>query len=171
MRSALGLRRPGSAVRGHQPIDENTYTVNRYSGTDGSFMDFFVPARSGGLSRPRGVLFGPDGNLYVSSYDTGQVLRYDGSTGDFIDVFASGGGLANPKAWSSVQTAISTLPRRTPLLPRFSVTTQPVNSWTSLFLQKPTAGSSTRTASCSGQTETCVWVIRTMCRSGKPLRN
>jgi streptogramin lyase len=76
---------------------KSTNSIVRYSGTDGSLMDFFVPPGSGGLNGPRGILFGPDGNLYVSSYSTGQVLRYDGTTGDFIDVFASGGNLANPQ--------------------------------------------------------------------------
>ena len=42
------------------------------------------------------MVFGPDGNLYVSSAVTDNVLRYDGTTGAFIDVFASGGGLDRP---------------------------------------------------------------------------
>lgn len=40
------------------------------------------------LSRPRGIGFGPDGNLYVSSTGTGSVVRFNGTTGAFIDVFA-----------------------------------------------------------------------------------
>ena len=35
------------------------------------------------------MVFGPDGNLYVSSTETHQVLRYNGATGAFIDVFAT----------------------------------------------------------------------------------
>ena len=31
--------------------------------------------------------FGPDGNLYVSSTGTSSVLRFDGTTGEFMDVF------------------------------------------------------------------------------------
>ncbi len=40
------------------------------------------------LAAPRGMGFGPDGALYVSSTGTGSVVRFDGATGAFIDVFA-----------------------------------------------------------------------------------
>jgi DNA-binding beta-propeller fold protein YncE len=45
------------------------------------------------------MVFGPDGHhLYVSSYETDEVLRYD-TTGAFIDAFVSSGsgGLDNPE--------------------------------------------------------------------------
>ena len=51
------------------------------------FLDEFVAAGSGGLTRPRGVHFGPDrdgdgypDHLYVVSADTNQILRYDSRT-------------------------------------------------------------------------------------------
>jgi len=54
---------------------------------------------SGGLSDPRGLAFGPDGNLYVVSNFNNEALRYNGTTGAFIDTFvASGsGGLRSPQ--------------------------------------------------------------------------
>ena len=60
--------------------------VLRFSPT-GEFLG--VAASGNGLSRPYGNAFGPDGNLYVSSFRTNQILRFDGKTGAFIDVFAS----------------------------------------------------------------------------------
>lgn len=44
--------------------------VLRYDGTTGAFLDTFVPTAAGGLRNPAGLVFGPDGNLYVSSAGT-----------------------------------------------------------------------------------------------------
>ena len=52
-------------------------------------------ASGGGLFRPYGTAFEPGSGggkyLYVSSFVSDQILRYDGTTGQFVDVFASGG--------------------------------------------------------------------------------
>ena len=61
-------------------------SVLRYSPT-GQFLG--VAASGNGLTRPYGNAFGPDGSLYVSSFRTNQILRFDGSTGNFLGVFAT----------------------------------------------------------------------------------
>ena len=78
--------------------------VRRYDGLTGAFIDTFIPKHNGGMNQPYGVLFGPhDQNLYVSTGEfagPGQlkgVLRYDGTTGSFIDQFTIGGNLASPR--------------------------------------------------------------------------
>lgn len=66
---------------------------------NGKFLGNFITSGSGGLIAPDDLNFGPDGNLYVSSGDTPEtsaILRYDGKTGKFIDVFAAGDGLFRP---------------------------------------------------------------------------
>jgi hypothetical protein len=52
---------------------------------------------TGGLDAPTAALFGPDGDLYVASFDGDSVLRYDGVTGSFVGVFVTqgSGGLAD----------------------------------------------------------------------------
>jgi hypothetical protein len=76
---------------------ESTGEILHYSGT-GAFIDAFVTAGAGGLSTPAELVFGPDGNLYVSSFGTSEVRRYNGTTGAFIDAFvtAGAGGLSSP---------------------------------------------------------------------------
>jgi len=49
-----------------------------------------------GTAGATALTFGPDGDLFVTSIHTAQVLRYDGTTGAFEGVFASGGGLDAP---------------------------------------------------------------------------
>lgn len=68
--------------------DWASHSVFRVDGATGAVTPF-VTSGSGGLNTPDGLSYGPDGNLYVSSALTSQVLRFDGQTGDFIDVFAS----------------------------------------------------------------------------------
>src|SRR5205823_7347093 len=63
-----------------------------------AFMDVFVTAGSGGLNGAGGMIFGPDGNLYLYNTGANQILRYSGTTGAFMDAFvtAGSGGLNQP---------------------------------------------------------------------------
>jgi hypothetical protein len=83
---------PSGGIDG-SPVDSK---ILRFNGTTGEFIDAFVPAGSGGLAGPGGLVFGPDGNLYVEAKNSapGTVLRYDGRMGDFLDVFVPAG--SNP---------------------------------------------------------------------------
>ncbi|MDX2229982.1 MAG: PEP-CTERM sorting domain-containing protein [Leptolyngbyaceae cyanobacterium bins.349] len=76
------------------PLYPTDSAILRYS-LLGEFLG--VAAAGNGLLRPYGNAFGPDGNLYVSSFRTNQILRFNGSTGAFIDIFASdnNGGLGS----------------------------------------------------------------------------
>ncbi len=85
---------------------EESNMVLRFDGRTGDFVDRFVwddpgtpDDEAGGLDGPGAVLFGRDGSLYVSSFDSDAVLRFDGS-GTFSDVFVApgAGGLNGPDA-------------------------------------------------------------------------
>lgn len=55
------------------------------------------PAENGGLLNAKGMAFGPDGNFYVADVNTDRVLRYNGTTGAFLNEFvAAGDGLDSP---------------------------------------------------------------------------
>ncbi len=77
--------------------------VFRYDEDSGAFVDIFVPPKSGQLRSPLGLVFGPDGNLFAasgfnvngSSFD--KVLRYNGSTGAFLNDFADQNVLNSPR--------------------------------------------------------------------------
>jgi Ca2+-binding RTX toxin-like protein len=75
------------------------YSGAVFAAAPGDFIDDFVSSGSGGLDKPKNLIFGPDGNLYVISYQQDKVKRYDGTTGAVIDTFvASGsGGLDEPQ--------------------------------------------------------------------------
>jgi outer membrane protein assembly factor BamB len=61
-------------------------------------LELLVPKQAGGLKAPFYTTVA-DGMLYVSSYGTDEVLRYDAETGEFIDVAvtAGEGGLSGPR--------------------------------------------------------------------------
>lgn len=60
-------------------------------------VDDFVSPGSGGLRYTHALTFDPDGNPYVVSDGSNEVKRYNGVTRAFIDTFASGAGMFDPK--------------------------------------------------------------------------
>jgi len=102
--TGAGLNYPVASTIGQ---DGNLYVTNwngaaakvaRFDPATGNYLgDFVTTADNGGMGRAAGLAFGPDGNLYVASTDTGEVLRFDGTTGAYIDVFVSSGTLNSPE--------------------------------------------------------------------------
>ena len=57
---------------------EDTHSIKHYL-PDGTYVDNFVAASSGGLASPWGLAFGPDDHLYVSDTSTNSIMRYNQS--------------------------------------------------------------------------------------------
>jgi sugar lactone lactonase YvrE len=72
--------------------------VLRYDDATGAPIGNFVLPSRNGLESPTQIVFGPDGDLYVANGIKPDgtppvataVLRYDGASGEFIDVFSAG---------------------------------------------------------------------------------
>jgi sugar lactone lactonase YvrE len=84
----------------------NSYSTNsilRYDETTGAFVDEFVKHNAGGLYSPTQIDFGPDHNLYAGNglfsfnNQANDVLRFDGTTGASLGVFADGGQLTDTR--------------------------------------------------------------------------
>ena len=67
-------------------------TVREYDPGSGELLQIFDAGLDDQgqplLSSPRGIGFGPDGLLYVSSTGTSSIVRFNPETGEFMDVFA-----------------------------------------------------------------------------------
>jgi sugar lactone lactonase YvrE len=105
-----GLRSPRGLLLGFDGnlyvSSFNTNSVLRYDGSTGAPLPapgkpdaVFVTPGDGGLTGAAGMILGRDGNLYVSSRTNNNVLRYSGTTGDFLDAFVREGTseLNNPR--------------------------------------------------------------------------
>lgn len=73
--------------------------VEKFNGSTGAFI-LNAASNTGGandLKNPISVTFGADGDLYVTSLLTNEVLKYDPATGNFLGVFVpSTAGLNGP---------------------------------------------------------------------------
>jgi DNA-binding beta-propeller fold protein YncE len=63
--------------------------LSRFNGVTGAQVG--TSFGSAQLSNPEGLTFGPDGNLYVAGGDTSSVLRFNPTTGAFINAFVAPG--------------------------------------------------------------------------------
>jgi hypothetical protein len=96
-----GLIQPSGVII--SPHDNNLYVASghfaspgqevgvlRYDGATGTFLNEFAGRPE--LTSPRGLIFGQDGNLYVTEgndADAGAVLRFNGITGAYLGEFVS----------------------------------------------------------------------------------
>ncbi|MCB1800065.1 MAG: hypothetical protein KDI82_00105 [Gammaproteobacteria bacterium] len=70
-----------------------THQVLMFDKNTGESLGAFVDVDAttglgeGGLVNPRGIVFGPEGNLYVNSSGTDETLVYDGESGEYLGVF------------------------------------------------------------------------------------
>lgn len=96
---AVGL---GTILSDDFGVSVGDVTVVEGAGGYGSRGALVAQSANGGLNRSSGTAWGPDGNLYVGSLNTDSVLRFDGTTGQFLGTFIgpesgldapSGGGL------------------------------------------------------------------------------
>jgi hypothetical protein len=92
------------AVRNFNPLGGE---VMRFDPVSGAFLGDFVDSNStNDLNRPEGLVFGPDGNLYVTSFranagDNDKILEFKGTTGAYlgkIDLDVVGGDRAFAQA-------------------------------------------------------------------------
>jgi sugar lactone lactonase YvrE len=77
---------------------QDTNNVVHYSKT-GQLLEVLDSANTAGVSAPQGVVFGPDGMLYVASMGNGKIVRYDTGGKHFKDAFitVSLRGIAKPQ--------------------------------------------------------------------------
>jgi RHS repeat-associated protein len=65
-----------------------TGDILSYDGNTGQFLGTLVTHGSGGMDAPNGFVLGPDGNLYVGTFNVpSAVWRFNAQTGAFIDQF------------------------------------------------------------------------------------
>jgi streptogramin lyase len=100
--SMSGLDTAGGSMRfgpnGNLFVD-NGNTILQFNGTTGTPMGQFIAPGSGGLTFALDALFASNGNLLVSGGNgttNDSVYRFDGTTGAYLGVFASGNGIDIP---------------------------------------------------------------------------
>lgn len=88
----------------------NARNIHKLNATTGASMGLFVSQGQGGISVPSDQVFGPNGNLFVSDIATHQIYQFSGTTGLFINIFASGAGMVGPNTLVFADVGDSTVP-------------------------------------------------------------
>ena len=76
--------------------------IKEYKAGNGKFLGNLFPTGLPGQFNPRAVVFGPDGSLYVSAFDTanplvGNIVKFNTTTGSYqVVAFNNGDGVADP---------------------------------------------------------------------------
>jgi DNA-binding beta-propeller fold protein YncE len=81
-------------------VSDNNDGVLQFDGKTGAFIGHFVPPDGTEPPGANGLVFGPNGDLYVGGFDfPGSILRFNGQTGAFITTFVppGSGGLNYPQ--------------------------------------------------------------------------
>jgi hypothetical protein len=98
--TSAGTTTTGAGVNSVLRFEATTGAPAGVSGQPGDAV--FIASGSGGLTNPSRIVFGHDGNAYVASTasSSNAILRYNGTTGAFIDAFvpSGSGGLDGPIA-------------------------------------------------------------------------
>jgi tetratricopeptide (TPR) repeat protein len=84
--SALCFQADGSLC----VVNSGLSCVQRYGKQTGVVAEAF--AKDEKLQHALGLLIGPDGDLYVSGWESSNVMRFDGKTGQFREEFVRSGG-------------------------------------------------------------------------------
>lgn len=66
--------------------DKANNAVHEFNTQSSTFSQTLIKPKAGGLVAPEGIAFGKDGNVYVASSGTNQILKYNPS-GTFIGIF------------------------------------------------------------------------------------
>jgi sugar lactone lactonase YvrE len=69
------------AYSGAPPETQANYNKVFRFDNEGNKLSGDIPSHSAGLDYPSGIAVGPDGNIYVSSVNTGSIYHYSGQTG------------------------------------------------------------------------------------------
>ena len=83
-------------VNGGSTPENFESSVKMYDGATGQFIKDLIVDRESELSNPQDIAVGPDGQLYVTGLGNSSVLKFNITTGEFMEAFTSGFDLSFP---------------------------------------------------------------------------